>query len=430
MKPLLFLLCASLAFAQKAVDPRIPQDAAAFGLTLDANPAKQTVVEIGDNSKDSLTPRMAVALWADAKNPNGEVSVALTLADDAPDAGAAFTKGDAVEWERAGRIARMYQKVQSDGSKAMEFEVEYATEPASNVVTWTIETSGLDFFRQPPLTDEIHVGDVLFGFKIATVTATEARDAAGTLVTGRPDNIVGSYAVYHSTKRDNIVGGKEYGPGKAFHLYRPEAIDANGARTWCDLAIDAKAGTLTITVPQPFLDTATYPVIVDPTFGYTTAGASVQTLTSLITWCLFTTPAGSGAISKITSSMSISSGTAPVSAAVYSSSASLPNTKLAEDSGSVTISGGTQTWYDNLLTYTFNSATNSTLWLAHWDNSLLVSEYFDSGAANQEQYQAGNTFRTWPSPAGAPTGNLSRKVSIYATYTVPSSTGNFFLLFP
>jgi len=43
---------------------------------------------------------------------------------------------------------------------------------------------------------------------------------------------------------------------------------------WGRLAVDDKAGTLSITVPQSFLNSAKYPVIVDPTFGYTAMGAS------------------------------------------------------------------------------------------------------------------------------------------------------------
>lgn len=64
----------------------------------------------------------------------------------------------------------------------------------------------------------------------------------------------------------------EYKTGKAFHIYRPKAIDANGVEQWCSL--DIKDGILTVIIPQNFLNKALYPVIVDPTFGYTSAGAS------------------------------------------------------------------------------------------------------------------------------------------------------------
>jgi hypothetical protein len=36
---------------------------------------------------------------------------------------------------------------------------------------------------------------------------------------------------------------------------------------------------LTITIPQSFLDSAVYPVVVDPTFGYSSVGATFATIT-------------------------------------------------------------------------------------------------------------------------------------------------------
>jgi len=87
----------------------------------------------------------------------------------------------------------------------------------------------------------------------------------------RPDNVVGSYAVYHATKKNN-----EYMTGKAFHIYRPIAEDAVGNKAWCAIHIDGHLDpkNLTITVPQQFLDEAVYPVVIDPDFGYLIAGGT------------------------------------------------------------------------------------------------------------------------------------------------------------
>ena len=43
---------------------------------------------------------------------------------------------------------------------------------------------------------------------------------------------------------------------------------------WCDL--DITDGELTVTVPEDFLNKASYPVVVDPTFGYTSVGGTQQ----------------------------------------------------------------------------------------------------------------------------------------------------------
>jgi hypothetical protein len=90
--------------------------------------------------------------------------------------------------------------------------------------------------------------------------------------TDRPENVVGSYAVYHKTKRDHVIGQTNYATGKAFHIYRPKVWDADGNEIWAELSY--ADGTLSVTVPQSFLDSAVYPVRVDPTFGYTSLGAT------------------------------------------------------------------------------------------------------------------------------------------------------------
>lgn len=84
-----------------------------------------------------------------------------------------------------------------------------------------------------------------------------------------PEDVYGSYAVYHETKVNN-----QYRAGKAFHIKRPWARDKNGWKVWLDLHIDPDTNLMSMTYPQAFYDNAIWPVYVDPTFGYTTAGAS------------------------------------------------------------------------------------------------------------------------------------------------------------
>ncbi len=133
-----------------------------------------------------------------------------------------------------------------------EFDIDFTLEskPDTNVFTYTIEgAEDLDFFYQPELTPE------------------EIAEGAE-----RPENVVGSYAVYHKTKANHRVGGTNYATGKAFHIYRPKAIDADGAEVWAEL--NYENGVLSVTVPEKWLETAVYPVVVDPTFGNTDAGPS------------------------------------------------------------------------------------------------------------------------------------------------------------
>ena len=110
-----------------------------------------------------------------------------------------------------------------------EFEIEIAEKPVSGEVLLSIETKGLDFFYQPH--------DVPEGC-------------------WRPDNVKGSYAVYHK----DMQGGK-YRAGKAFHIYRPFVTDANGKQAWCDMKITGVV--MHISIPGGLV----YPIVIDPTFG-------------------------------------------------------------------------------------------------------------------------------------------------------------------
>lgn len=89
----------------------------------------------------------------------------------------------------------------------------------------------------------------------------------------RPVRIDGSYAVKHKTKRDNILGHKNYRAGKVLHIPRPTATDAVGKSVLCSLHIEN--GIYTRITPQTFLDNAVYPVTINDDFGYWSSGASV-----------------------------------------------------------------------------------------------------------------------------------------------------------
>lgn len=154
-----------------------------------------------------------------------------------------------------------------------QFDIDFilASKPVTNVFKYRIEGwEQFDFFYQSELTPEEIADGVV-----------------------RPDNVIGSYAVYHKLKKDNRIGSTNYATGKVAHIYRPKAIDALGNEVWAELNFSTKeiptteldvennlvtststVGFLTVTVPQKFLNTATYPVTVDPTFGYEVVGGS------------------------------------------------------------------------------------------------------------------------------------------------------------
>jgi len=135
----------------------------------------------------------------------------------------------------------------------LEWEIIFESKPVRNYIEYPIQTKGLIFAYQDTLRD----------------TDT---------MSFRPDSVIGSYAVYHASRKNNLTrldGSQEiYNTGKAFHIYRPKVRDSGGDTIWCSLFIDTVNSIMRITVPQKFLSTAVYPVIIDPTLGYSTKGAS------------------------------------------------------------------------------------------------------------------------------------------------------------
>ena len=192
-------------------------------------------------------------VWMKVEYVSPESLTTISLEDDKM-----IWKGDTQE------VAYYLLPPSDQYDEGYEYEVILKEHPQSNVFTFKIGTENLDFYFQPFLNDEVWP-------KGYTVNATHAFDEKGILRNYRPENVVNSYAVYHSSRRDN-----EYKTGKAFHIYRPEAIDSKGNRVWCDLDIDVKLGILSITVPSMFLNSVNYPIIIDPSFGKTADASGAE----------------------------------------------------------------------------------------------------------------------------------------------------------
>jgi len=136
---------------------------------------------------------------------------------------------------------------------SVEFDITLKSKPASNKISFAVDQDGLIFHFQK------YNKDITGELKPFVI---------------RPPWVEGSYAVYHDSKKNN-----KYKTGKAFHIYRPLAKDADGKEQWCDFSADLRqTGMLTIVVPQTFLDTAKYPITIDPEVGYHTNGSSSTSL--------------------------------------------------------------------------------------------------------------------------------------------------------
>ncbi|RLG14059.1 MAG: hypothetical protein DRN66_02990, partial [Candidatus Nanohalarchaeota archaeon] len=282
--------------------------------------------------------------------------------------------------------------------EGMEYEVILKEKPNSNIIEMEIESQDLGFYYQPPLNQEKQEEGL-------TCNETDCWDENGTNMVHRPENVVGSYAVYHKNKKGDYskMRGKNYMAGKAFHIYRPKIIDTNGNWIWGKLNVDEKEGILSITIPQEFLDNAVYPIKIDPTFGYDTVGGSHVTINGRISGTYFMGDAGTansltGYFQKYFSQKS--------KGAIYKQS---DNTFVAE-TNEVTAANGCN-WYE----HTFSSPptiTAQNYYLVMWgatNNDIL---YYDTGGNGGYDVETYGTF-----PANWVPTSEDRKYSIYCTYT-------------
>lgn len=142
-----------------------------------------------------------------------------------------------------------------DSSGDLEYEIELKEKPASNKIVLSISCSpSLRFVHQVSLTqDEIDRGAF------------------------RPEDVVNSYAVYSDRKHG------VYQTGKVAHIKRSHVIDRKGTVKWCsqDISVNRGTGLWTIVIPEEvYEDDDLYPLVIGPTLGLTTQGASTGTLSN------------------------------------------------------------------------------------------------------------------------------------------------------
>lgn len=185
----------------------------------------------------------------DVKQENNTVEASLPWVDQ-PGIKIKYNLGEITAKERL--LDRRNQEALIDntsfGEGGVKFDIILNEKPSTNQFCYTVE--GAENYA--------------FAYQGA-LTAKEIADGAV-----RPDNIVGSYAVYHKSLVNN-----QYKTGKAFHIERPKVWSLSNDKNKQLATLSYSEGQLCVTAPQAFLDTADYPVRIDPTLGYSSAGASI-----------------------------------------------------------------------------------------------------------------------------------------------------------
>ena len=266
--------------------------------------------------------------------------------------------------------------------------------PKTNIFMFTLENAqDFDFYLQPPLSGE----EILRGGH-------------------RADNVVYSYAVYHKTFRNN-----QYGTGKAFHIYRPLITDAEGNNIWANLEI--KDNLMTIEVDPKFLDTAKYPVIVDPDIGTMTTGATDTPWDNLIEMNCYNATSN-GTLTSVTW-LGKTPSTAYGHMAVYKNAvynATGPFTLLASKNHTAFYSGTTNV--TAIFTMQPNITNNTAYCPAFLNDDAtgdVIELFYDS--AKPPYYEKNATDHLFPATITSWYGSgESRRFSAYYTYDVSGTT--------
>jgi len=349
-------------------------------------------VEVGDIKQSEFYPQVKLKRW------DNEVNFSARLVDDDNSEALISSSDDKITWEKNNTNIKFYELSSTEDlpDGGYEFEIILKEKPKTNVITFTLQTKGLEFFYQPELTEE------------EKKTAT------------RSDNVVGSYAVYYKDCPNNITGGKEYKSGKAFHIYRPKVQDANGAWVWGELNINLETNLMTVTIPQNFLDDAVYPVrhAAGATFGYTSQGASTGTHYDRILSTWWTLSSDGGLVDSMSCYGNASATTQRVWKMALYTGTSSPYTLLGStDEGTFSTTLSWQTLNFSTKPTIVNGTKYACTSWGDYNSDYL--KYDSSGVASSSV----SASRDYSSAAGVfynpwtVTFNAANRYSIYATYT-------------
>lgn len=352
--------------------------------------------EVGDSKQDDFFPQFKVKKWDNRCN----VSVRYT-----GKGGTFGEKNERIVWKKGKEEAHFY-----DIDNGFEFEIKYLEKPKSNVTEFTLQTKGVRFFYQGELTEE--------------------EKSKGRF---RDENVIGSYAIYTDKRNRNYENGLSWKTGKVGHIYRPKSIDANGREVWCKLHIDEEKGTLSVTTPQEFLDTAVYPVIVDPTFGYESVGGSSIQISGFYGAFANTIRGLGGATGDVITQYHFyarkESANNTIYLNTYRVSGGYPTTKLSTDQGVMVNSSTPQWWNSSTISVAVSVGEDYCLAYGGWGGDLADGQtriYYDSA----DGYELSENSSTSLTSSWNEVDSYTNVVSLYATYTrLPVSVNYSYKIF-
>ena len=109
--------------------------------------ADEFETEIGDILQDDFIPQLKLKRWSN------ECNFSVRLIDGGTDKPKIKTESKKIKYIKNKIEAHFYEV-----EKGFEFEVVLKEKPATNKIQMSVETKGLKFYYQPPLTEEYKSG--------------------------------------------------------------------------------------------------------------------------------------------------------------------------------------------------------------------------------------------------------------------------------
>jgi hypothetical protein len=369
-------------------------------------PKDEINVEIGDSKQTEFYPQIKLMRWTN------ETNFSVRLKDTEYEKATITTDKDKIIWDKDNIKIEFFDYAEGEGGHKMIWFLK--EKPLTNKVEFSLQSKGLDFFRQPPLTEEYQNGYSEEFQKEIVVTETQVKDLEGNVLVERPENVVGSYAVYHSTKGGmNDINGKEYKTGQMGMIYPSHLTDAEGKESKVKLVIDVINSTFTEEIPQDFLDTAVYPIRGNTDFGYTTLAGTASAVSNIVSGSRDTS-GGTGTLVNITAGTYRAATTAKEKCALYDDASPgnlIANSDTPEKTGVIA-----KEW--EVFTPTSPpSISNQYYKIILWGNGVNSTGYWNTTSGiNKYYYKTAVTYNGFPGTItfGSYDGY---SWSTYATYT-------------
>lgn len=348
-------------------------------------------------------PSVTISKW------NGEAALKFKYLGFA--GGSSLDQGR-VKWDSADQAINVYPI-----EEGFELELVLKTIPPTNVFSFEVPgCENYDFIPQPALNTEGREGDG----RVITCTEEQCLDKDGNVVMERPADIVDSMAIYAKGK-SGTKDGINHQNGKIGHIKRIKVIDANGDWTYGTMKFDPKTCRYDKIIPEDFRLNAPYPIIVDPTFGYTTLGGTQDNTDKFANANL------TAAVGSITSGIAgtayfggnTDSGGATVYVAVYDQGDSdvSGNNRLAVSAG-ITLDT-TKAFRSAAITCPAIS-NGSSYYIEAYSNTTGVNTWFDSGLT--DEFTNTGVTASPPDPHAARQSTQSN-VKVSAYIDCPSASG-------